>query len=156
MEGRINIHLHEHKEKLQTLHPGYGELSKIVRVLIESYVEGRIMHLSPKIAELLDQGKDEEAIQLLTNDLLSLRQRRVQAGTKATKQRNTSKTQKAKDQAGIKSPEKQLAEKMVEDMLKMTQDTNTIEFTEGGEDGLQGANRDKEATTTFGAAKKVR
>jgi hypothetical protein len=120
------------------LHAGYGELSKIIRVLVQSYLEGRIMHLSPKISELLDAGKDEEAIELLTNDLVSLRQRRVQAGQKASTKRSGAKTQKAKDKAGIKTPERQAAEQMVEDMLKsQAQDTTIIEFAEGEDNGLE-------------------
>ncbi len=134
-EGRINIHLREHKKLLMELHPGYGELSKIVRALIGSYLEGRIMHLSPEISKLLDAGKDEAAIELLTNDLVALRQRRVQAGQKATKKRSSSKTQKAKDKAGIKTPEQQQADKMVEDMLKLAEaDQTTIEFSGGEND----------------------
>ena len=159
-EGRINIHLREYKQPLMELHAGYGELSKIIRVLVQSYLEGRIMHLSPKISELLDAGKDEEAIELLTNDLVSLRQRRVQAGQTASSRRSKAKTQKAKDQAGIKTPERQAAEQMVEDMLKtQVQDTTTIEFAEGEDNGLEEPDRrgrggDEEAPKT-GTATRV-
>lgn len=125
-EGRINVHLGDLKERLQALH-GWGDFSSIIRVLIESYLEGRIMHLSPEISKLIDEGRDEEAIVLLTNDLVSLRQRRVQAGQRASKKRSGAKSQKAKDQAGIKSAKRQEADKKVEDMLNM-------EFSlEGGE-----------------------
>jgi hypothetical protein len=119
VEGRINVHLGELKERLQQLH-GWGDLSRIVRVLIESYLEGRIMHLSPEISKLIDEGKDEEAIVLLTSDLVALRQRRVQAGQRASNKRSSSKTQKAKDQAGIKSAKRQDAEAKVEEMLNQT------------------------------------
>jgi hypothetical protein len=153
-EGRINIHLREHKKLLMELHPGYGELSKIVRVLIVSYLEGRIMHLSPEISKLLDAGKDEEAIELLTNDLVALRQRRVQAGQKASSKRSGAKTQKAKDKAGIKTPSQQAADKMVDDMLKMQQDTTTIEFAEGGEEN-DSSKEEKTTKGVSGVAKKA-
>lgn len=153
-EGRINIHLHEYKEKLQLLHPGYGELSRIVRALVESYLEGRIMHLSPNISKLLEQGKDDEAIELLTNDLVLLRQRRAQVGMKASKTRSQKKSQQAKDKAGVKTPERQRAEQMVEDMLKMQAETTTIEF--GDDNGLERADSGKEETSpNYGVAKKV-
>ena len=148
-EGRINIHLHEQKKLLMELHPGYGELSKIIRALIASYLEGRIMHLSPEISKLLSKGKDDEAIEMLTNDLLALRQRRVQAGQKASKKRSTAKTQKAKDQAGIKSPERQKADKMVEEMLA-THGKITIDF--GGEvEDEEGKHRMEESPERQGA-----
>ncbi len=145
--GRINIHLHDTKKKLRNLHPGYGELTKIIRSLIDSYVEGRIMHLSPKISELLEQGKDEEAIELLTIDLVALRQRRVSAAQKATKSRTRSKTQKAKDKAGIKSAKRQDADRLVADMLAQHGEM-TIEFKEGS-DG------DSKESDESGAARKV-
>lgn len=131
-EGRINVHLKQDKERLKLLHPAQGGLTTIIRTLVASYLEGRIMHLSPEISRLLDAGKDEEAIALLTDDLLALRQRRVQAGQKASQKRSGAKTQKAKDKAGIKTPAQQQADKMVEDMLKMQEETTTIEF--GGEE----------------------
>ena len=143
VEGRINVHLGELKERLQQLH-GWGDLSRIVRVLIESYLEGRIMHLSPEISKLIDDGKDEEAIVLLTNDLVALRQRRVQAGQKASKKRSSSKTQKAKDQAGIKSAKRQDAEAKVEQMLSMEfsleggENDNSKEEKEAGTSGVSG------------------
>ena len=134
-EGRINVHLKEDKERLKHLHPGQGGLTNIIRILVASYLEGRIMHLSPEISKLLDAGKDEEAIELLTNDLVLLRQRRVQAGQQATKKRSGAKTQKAKDKAGIKTPEQQAADKMVDDMLKMAvADQTNIEFAGEEED----------------------
>ena len=150
-EGRINIHLREYKQPLMELHAGYGELSKIIRVLVQSYLEGRIMHLSPQISELLDAGKDEEAIELLTNDLVSLRQRRVQAGQRASTKRSGAKTQKAKDKAGIKTPERQQAEKMVEDMLKATSSA------EGEDNGLEepSEGRGGNEKETTGTATKV-
>jgi len=150
-EGRINIHLKELKEKLLLLHPGYGKQSEIVRTLVESYLEGRIMHLSPEISQLLDKGKDDEAIALLTSDLVALRQRRVQAGQSASKKRSSSKAQKAKDKAGIKTPEQQIADKLVEDMLK-AQEAGQINIEIGGEDGLERPDKDEE---TYGLAKKV-
>lgn len=163
-EGRINIHLREHKQLLMELHPGYGELSRIVRVLIESYLEGRIMHLSPEISKLLTEkdktpeqiAKDsEEAIELLTNDLVALRQRRVQAGQKASRKRSGAKAQKAKDKAGIKTPERQKADKMVEDMLKMQQDTTVIEFAEGEEKDGSSTEEKKGTEGVSGVARKA-
>ena len=114
------------------------------------------MHLSPEISKLLDEGKDEEAIELLTNDLVSLRQRRVQAGQKATKKRSGAKTQKAKDKAGIKSPEQQAADKMVDDMLKMQQSSNTIEFAEGEEKDDSSKEEEKGTTRVSGVARRKR
>jgi hypothetical protein len=153
-EGRINIHLREYKQPLTELHPGYGELSKIIRALIQGYLEGRIMHLSPKISELLDAGKDEEAIELLTSDLVALRQRRVQAGQRATKKRSGAKSQKAKDKAGIKTPEQQQADKMVEDMLKLAEaDQTTIEFA--GEDKDDGSEEEEGTTGVSGVASRA-
>lgn len=114
------------------------------------------MHLSPEISKLLDAGKDEEAIELLTNDLVALRQRRVQAGQKATKKRSGAKTQKAKDKAGIKSPEQQAADKMVEDMLKMQEDTTTIEFAGGEEEDDSSKKEEKRATGVSGVARRKR
>jgi Mg/Co/Ni transporter MgtE len=112
------------------------------------------MHLSPEISKLLDAGKDAEAIELLTNDLVALRARRVSAATKASKKRSRSKTQKAKDKAGIKSPEQQAADKMVEDMLKMQQGT-TIEFAGEDKDDVERPDTGDEETTTPGVARKV-
>lgn len=145
-EGRINIHLKEDKERLKQLHPGKGGLTDIIRALVSGYLEGHIMHLSPKISELLEQGKDEEAIELLTSDLVALRQRRVSAAQQATKTRTRSKTQKAKDQAGIKSAKRQEADRLVEDMLSQTGEL-TIEFKEGSD----GDSEESES----GAARKV-
>lgn len=162
-EGRINVHLHERKQLLMELHPGHGELSRIVRVLIESYLEGRIMHLSPEISTLLSEkdktpeqiAKDSaEAVELITNDLVALRQRRVQAGQRASKKRSRAKTQKAKDKAGIKSPERQQADKMVEDMLKMQESQETtIEFA-GGEADEDRMEKSSERQGTEPTAKK--
>jgi hypothetical protein len=150
-EGRINVHLGELKERLQALH-GWGDFSSIIRVLIESYLEGRIMHLSPEISKLIDEGRDEEAIVLLTNDLVSLRQRRVQAGQRASKKRSGAKSQKAKDAAGLKSAKRQEADKKVEDMLNM-------EFSlEGGEekDDVEEPRKEERTTGVAGTAKSRR
>ena len=156
-EGRINVHLGELKAMLQALHP-WGELSKIVRVLIESYLEGRIMTINPKVSELFDAGKDEEAIEMLTEDLTMLRQRRVSAGQRAASSRSKTKSANAIKKAGIKTPARQKADQLVEDMLKMATDTTTIELSlKGGENGLEGADTGDEATTrpATGTATKV-
>ncbi len=153
-EGRINVHLRKDKERLKLLHPGQGGLTTIIRTLVASYLEGRIMHLSPEISKLLDAGKDEEAIELLANDLVALRQRRVQAGQQATKKRSGAKTQKAKDKAGIKTPEQQAADKMVEDMLKMAaENQTTIEFA--GEEEDASSEKEEETTRVPAVARKA-
>ncbi len=163
-EGRINVHLGELKEKLKALHP-WGEVSGIVRVLIGSYVEGRIMAIRPEVSKLFDEGKDQEAIEILTADLIALRQRRLQAGQKAASSRSKGKSKAAIQKAGIKTPARQKADSLVDDMLKMQEDTNVIELSlEGGEDGLEGPSTNEDgdvtskpdtASTKEGTAKKV-
>lgn len=52
---RLSTELHR---KLQTLHPGYGELQQVMRELLEGYVQqverGRVQTLRQQVAKALE------------------------------------------------------------------------------------------------------
>lgn len=122
-DTRINVHLHEWKGLLEDFFvEQHGDISRIIRELVQGFLQGELMFIDPKVHELLDEGKDSEAIEMLTVQLQPLRDRRMRIGDAVNKRRTTAKKDKGLRQAGIKSPEQLEAEQFHEKMKQRYKD----------------------------------
>lgn len=118
-DSRINVYLHEWKELLEEFCiESHGDISRIVRELVQGYVQGDIMFIDPKVHELLDENKDDEAIEMLVAQLQPLRERRLQIGEAVSKRRSAARKNKGLKKAGVKTPELVEAEKAHEKYLQ--------------------------------------
>lgn len=137
-DSRINVYLHEWKELLEEFCvESHGDISKIVRELVQGHVQGDIMFIDPKVHELLDSERDSEAIEMLVAQLQPLRERRLRIGEAVSKRRAAAKQSKGLKGAGVKTPEEIETEKAYDQYLQRFLEKKRAK--EGGEqDGKEG------------------
>jgi hypothetical protein len=116
--GRLHVHLHELKEKLQEKHPVPGDISNYVRYIIRAYVEDRYMILDEKVLEVIDKGDFEAAVDLLLPGLQKLREERLQAGQKSVANRKTSKAKKGRRKGGVESKEDKMVKSLYANLME--------------------------------------
>lgn len=114
--GRIHVYLYKLGEDFKQERKGYGNISFTVRQLISDYMEDRLVRIDPIIGKMLEENRDEEAIEILKEQLVALRSMRVQASYEALQGKRKAAKKKALDQAGVPPPARQRVLKKMEEL----------------------------------------
>lgn len=118
-DSRINVYLHEWKGILEDFFvEQHGDISRIIRELVQNFCKGELMFIDPKVHELLDSGKDDEAHDILVAALQPLRERRLRIGDAVNKRRSAAKKSKGLKKAGVKTKEEREVQDFHQQMLQ--------------------------------------
>jgi len=131
LEGRIDVHLGDLKDKLKDHYGGklpYGVVSNLTRTWMEAYLEGRLTIMSKEVVALIEQGLEEEAVQLLFQDIVELRMRRMKANTAILGKKKNKITESAVEKAK-KDKAMETVEKMLQIHLKKEKEDESITET---------------------------
>ncbi|MHA2065867.1 MAG: hypothetical protein ACXABY_15970 [Candidatus Thorarchaeota archaeon] len=125
-DTRINVHLHEWKSILEDFFvEQHGDISRIIRELVQKFCKGELMFIDEKVHELLDMEEEEsftEAVALLTSQLQPLRDRRLRVVDAVNKRRTTAKKNKGLKKAGVQTVEEREAAEFHEKMKQRYKD----------------------------------
>ena len=118
-DTRINVYLHEWKDILEEFFvEQHGDISRIIRELVQGFLKGEIMFIDPKVYDLLDNGKDEEAKEIIVAALQPLRERRLRIGEAVSKRKAAARKNKGLKKAGVQTQEQREAESFHQAMLE--------------------------------------